>query len=54
MTGNAEKLAKAIKDDSIHTVNAIGMSMREMFEAIEELIREGVIEEPYSGGLSLE
>ena len=49
MTGNAEKLVKAIQEDSIQAINSIGMSMADMFEAIEELIQSGVIEEPYSG-----
>ena len=52
MTGNAEKLVKAIQEDSIQAINSIGMSMADMFEAIEELIQSGVIEEPYSGGYS--
>ena len=50
MTENAKKLMKAMKENAVGKgKNPFGMSMGEMFEAIEELIQAGVIEEPYAG-----
>ena len=52
MTENSKKLVQSMKAglsakrEDFEMV--LGMSMADMLESIEELIREGVIEEPYS------
>ena len=52
MTGNAEKLMKMFHENAVVARDSIGISMADIFDAIEELIREGVIEEPYSQGVT--